>query len=200
VSPDLGRTHVAVFCGSSSGRRPEYAEAARQVGRELGRRGLTLVYGGGAVGLMNEVATSCLAAGGKAIGVIPRALVARELEHKGLTELHETDSMHERKQLMADLAHAFIGLPGGYGTLDEMFEALTWAQLGIHEKPIAFLDVQGFYKPLVAALDTMAAEGFTSAAHRMLVHVESDPARLVEWALTHQPAASGVRWVTERER
>src|SRR4051812_49148308 len=149
---------VCVFCGSNPGARPEYAAAARAVGRALAERGRGLVYGGGNVGLMGVCADAALAAGGEVIGVIPDALQTAEVAHGGLTRLHVVRTMHERKALMADLSDAFAALPGGFGTLDELFEILTWAQLGIHAKPVAILNVAGFFDPLLAMLDHQTAE------------------------------------------
>ena len=171
---------VCVFCGSSAGNRPVYLEAARELGRLLAERGIGLVYGGASVGLMGELADAVLAGGGESIGVIPRRLVDRELAHAGLTELHVVETMHERKALMAGLSDAFVVLPGGAGTLDELFEALTWAQLGLHAKPIVLLDVEDFFEPLVALADHLAEEGFVRREHRALLGVERDPAVLLD--------------------
>jgi len=171
---------VCVFCGSSHGASPVYAEAARDLGRRLARRGLGLVYGGGNVGLMGEVADAALAAGGEVIGVIPYALEAREVAHSGLTELHVVDSMHERKALMADLSDGFLALPGGIGTLEEFFEVWTWGQLGLHAKPCGLLDVAGYYAPLLAFLDRTVEEGFLRPAHREVVLVDTDPEALLD--------------------
>lgn len=170
---------VCVFCGSSFGARPAYTEAARALGRLLVDRELELVYGGGNVGLMGVVADEVLAAGGRAIGVIPDSMVTREVAHTGLTELHVVDSMHARKALMAELSDGFIAMPGGIGTLDELFEVWTWSQIGIHAKPLGFLDVEGYYTHLQVFLDHVAAEGFMRARHRTMVTVEADPAGLL---------------------
>lgn len=170
---------VCVFCGSSFGARPAYTEAARALGRLLVDRELELVYGGGNVGLMGVVADEVLAAGGRAIGVIPDSMVTREVAHTGLTELHVVDSMHARKALMAELSDGFIAMPGGIGTLDELFEVWTWSQIGIHAKPLGFLDVEGYYTHLQVFLDHVAAEGFMRARHRTMVAVEADPAGLL---------------------
>lgn len=159
--PDLLR--VCVFCGSAPGARPSYEAAARALGTELARRGVGLVYGGAAVGLMGSVADAALAAGGEVVGVIPGALVDREIAHAGLTELRVVGSMHERKALMAELSDAFVALPGGMGTLEELFEVFTWRQLGLHAKPIALLDVEGYWAGLVAFLEHAEAEGFLRA-------------------------------------
>lgn len=165
---------ICVFCGSNRGARPDYTAAARTLGAALVKNGLSLVYGGGRVGLMGELADAVLAAGGHAIGVIPRNLVLREVGHAGLSELHVVESMHERKALMADLADAFIALPGGLGTLEEVFEIWTWAQLGVHSKPVGFLDVAGYYAPLMSFLDHAAAEQFVRPQHRAIALVEQD--------------------------
>lgn len=165
---------VAVFCGSSFGRDPAYAEAARLTGRTLAERGIDVVYGGGHVGLMGTVADAAMTAGGRVVGVIPRQLDDRELSHTGVTQLHVVDSMHERKQLMADLSDAFIALPGGAGTLEEIAEQWTWAQLTIHAKPCGFLDVAGFWAPMRQMLDTMIGEGFVRAAQSGIVSFDDD--------------------------
>jgi len=157
---------VCVFCGSSPGRDPRHVEAARELGTELARRGIELVTGGGGTGMMGAVADAVLAAGGRVQGVIPRLLVQREVAHRALTRLHLVDTMHERKALMAELSDAFVALPGGLGTLDELFEALTWAQLGIHTKPIGVLDVAGYFGPLRALIEHAIEGGFIPAATR----------------------------------
>ncbi len=171
---------MCVFCGSSPGARPAYGRAALELGTLLGARGIDLVWGGGNVGLMGIVADATLAAGGRAIGVIPEALAERELGHTAATELHVVRTMHERKALMADLSDAFIALPGGMGTLDELFEILTWAQLGFHGKPVGLLDVEEYYAPLLTFLDRARDEGFVRPADRARLQVESDATRLLE--------------------
>ncbi len=178
---------VCVFCGSSPGSSPAYLEAARAVGRTLARRGITLVYGGGSVGLMGALADAALAAGGDVIGVIPRALQLRELAHAKLTTLHVVTSMHERKARMAELAHAFIALPGGMGTLEEFAEILTWAQLGLHARPCGLLDVARYYRPLISFFDRAAAEGFIRPEHRRLVLVAEDADALLDQFLAWTP-------------
>ena len=178
---------VCVFCGSSEGSRPEYAEAARRMGEELAYRGIGLVYGGGRVGLMGAVADAALAAGGRVVGVIPDALVSREVGHGGLTEMHVVGSMHERKKLMADLSDGFVALPGGYGTLEEFFEVLSWSQLSIHSKPCALLDVAGYWEPLIALFDQTVAEGFVRPDHRSLVLAGEDPGKLLDRMEGHVP-------------
>lgn len=170
---------ICVFCGSSSGARPAFARAARDLGTALACRGIALVYGGGSVGLMGEIASAALEAGGEAIGVIPKSLVARELAHPGLTELHVVSTMHERKAKMVELSSAFITMPGGLGTLDETFEILTWAQLGIHAKPCGILDVEGYFRPLLAFLDTAVGEGFIPAPGRARLIEDTEPQRLI---------------------
>ncbi len=188
---------ICVYCGSNAGVRPAYAEAARGLGALLGARGLGLVYGGGKVGLMGVLADAALAAGAEVIGVIPRAMVERELAHEGLTELRVVASMHERKALMAELAGAFVALPGGLGTLDELFEAWTWAQLGLHSRPIGLLDVEGFFQPLVAHLDRAVAEGFVRPQHRAMVVIEREAAPLLDRFAAYEAPRVG-KWL-ERE-
>jgi uncharacterized protein (TIGR00730 family) len=166
---------VSVFCGSSAGNDPRFRTAAEQLGQALAEAGVGLVYGGGAVGLMGILADSCLAAGGEVIGVIPRGLFRREVGHAGLTELHEVASMHERKQLMYDLADGFVALPGGLGTLEELAEVLTWNQLGIIAKPVALLDVAGAWDGLVAWLADAVAHGFVRAEHAAALVCVDDP-------------------------
>jgi uncharacterized protein (TIGR00730 family) len=170
-----------VYCGSSSGKHPEYAEQARAFGAEMARREITLVYGGGNVGLMGVVADAVLAGGGKVIGVIPRQLVDREVAHAGLTELQVVDTMHQRKTRMFELSDAFVALPGGFGTLDEMFEMLTWSQLGLHSYPCAFLDVRGYYAPLRGMMDHMVGEGFVRAVQRENVWFGENMGQLFDW-------------------
>ena len=176
---------VCVFCGSSRGNNPAYLAAAQQVGELLARRGLTLVYGGGNVGLMGAVADAALDAGGAVIGVIPESLVRWEVAHRELTELQVVDTMHARKARMADLADGFLALPGGFGTLDEFCEILTWAQLGLHAKPCGLLNVAGFYDALLAQLDRTVADGLLRPEHRALVLDDTDPERLLERMRDH---------------
>jgi uncharacterized protein (TIGR00730 family) len=185
---------VCVFCGSSRGSSPSYAAAATELGTALAASGTGLVYGGGDVGLMGVVADASLAAGGEVIGVMPGALVAKEIAHRGLTELRVTGSMHERKALMADLADGFVALPGGLGTFDELCEILTWGQLGLHTKPVVLLDVDGFWAPFVALLDAAVAAGFLRAVHRDLAHLAgSVPAALA--LLTSPPPPPVHKWI-----
>jgi uncharacterized protein (TIGR00730 family) len=180
---------ICVFCGSSSGSRPEYVATAGELGRELVRRNIELVYGGGNVGLMGIIADAVLKSGGEVQGVIPEHLMAREVGHKGLTKLHVVRSMHERKALMADLSDAFVALPGGFGTLEEFFEVVTWSQLGLHAKPCGILNVLGFYTPLLAMLDHAVEERFLKPENRALVLARESPADLLqlleEWRPPH---------------
>jgi uncharacterized protein (TIGR00730 family) len=171
---------VCVFCGSNAGANPAYADAARAMGRAIVARGLSLVYGGGHVGLMGIVADAVLEAGGEAIGVIPHALNAREIAHRGLTRLHVVDSMHERKAMMAELSDAFIAMPGGFGTYEEFFEAVTWTQLGVHRKPCGLLNIAGFYDPIIQFIDHAVAEQFIRPQHRATILVDTDPASLLD--------------------
>jgi len=171
---------LCVFCGSSSGSDPIYRDTAEAVGKLLASRGIGLVYGGGKVGLMGTVADACLAAGGRATGVMPQLLVDKEVAHAGLTELRVVGSMHERKALMADLSDAFLALPGGFGTWEEFFEVLTWSQLGIHRKPCALLNINGFYNPLLAMADNAVTAGFLREANRSLLLADTEPERLLD--------------------
>jgi uncharacterized protein (TIGR00730 family) len=168
-------TRVCIFCGSSSGARPEYAALARATGEVMLAREIGLVYGGAAVGLMGIIADTVLAGGGEVIGVIPERLSGREIAHAGLTKLHVVGSMHERKALMADLSDAFVALPGGLGTMDELFEIATWSYLGIHGKPIGLINAGGYYDPLLAFLEHAANEGFIRETHRRLIRVATTP-------------------------
>jgi uncharacterized protein (TIGR00730 family) len=171
---------LAVFCGASTGVAPIYQEAAREVGRLLGQRAIRLVYGGGHVGLMGVVADACLNVGGSVIGVIPQGLADKEVAHRGLTELRVVGSMHERKAVMAELSDAFLALPGGYGTWDELFEALTWSQLGIQNKVCGLLNVNGYYDSLVAMVDRAVTEGFIREAHREWLLSDTDVSRILD--------------------
>jgi uncharacterized protein (TIGR00730 family) len=189
---------VCVFCGSSPGRDPAFGEAARATGRAIAAAGLGLVYGGGNVGLMGEVARAALEGGAEVIGVIPDALVAREIGAGELevTRLEVVGSMHERKALMNDLSDAFVALPGGLGTLEELFEVLTWAQLGLHAKPVGLLQVNGFFDPLLALIDHATAQGFVPGPRRRLMIVEHDPDVLLEALARHRPPP-GEGWPVE---
>lgn len=171
---------VCVFCGSRRGTKDAYTAAAHALGVTLARRDIALVWGGGNVGLMGTIADSVLENGGRAIGVIPRGLEERELAHRGATELHVVGSMHERKALMAQLSDAFIALPGGLGTLDELCEILTWRQLGLHAKPTGLLDSAEFFRPLLGAFDHLVREGFVKAEDRARLLCDDDPARLLD--------------------
>lgn len=176
---------LCVFCGSSPGNRPEYLAAARELGRALAARRIGLVYGGSSIGLMGATADEVVAAGAEAIGVIPRSMVDREIAHPGLSELHVVETMHERKAKMAALADAFLAMPGGNGTLDELFEALTWAQLGIHDKPIALWDVEGYWQPLIAAIDHSVREGFVRERDRARLRSDANLEQLLR-SMFHQ--------------
>ncbi len=178
---------VCVFCGSSSGIRPAYADIARAMGKALLRRRMGLVYGGGRRGLMGILADAVLAGGGEVIGVIPEAMSAREIAHHDVTELRIVHSMHERKAMMADLADAFIAMPGGFGTFEEFCEIITWAQLGLHEKPCGVLNVEGYYDPLLKLFDRALADGFVFASNRRIVREETDPDRLLSLLADYRP-------------
>jgi uncharacterized protein (TIGR00730 family) len=188
---------VCVFCGSSPGKSPAYLDAARATGRALAERGIALVYGGGSVGLMGAVADATLDAGGEVVGVIPRALELRELAHRRLTTLHVVGSMHERKAKMAALAEGFIALPGGMGTLEELAEILTWAQLGLHARPVGLLDAAGYYGPLIEFFDRAVAEGFVRPEHRRLLIVGTEPGPLLDRFTTWAPPPVE-RWIDDR--
>lgn len=170
---------ICIFCGSSAGNDPKFAEAARATGQLLAAEGVEIVFGGGKVGLMGTVADAALAAGGRVIGIIPQSLVDSELAHTGLSDLHIVGSMHERKTMMADLADGFMALPGGAGTLDEMFEQWTWGQLGIHAKPCGFLDVDGYFAPIRAMATTMVDNGFLKPEYAAMLKFETEPAALL---------------------
>ena len=190
---------VCVFCGSNFGAREIYADAAAETGRIIAGRGLTLVYGGSKGGLMGVLADAALAAGGKVIGVIPGALVEREIAHTGLTDLKPVASMHERKALMADLSDGFIALPGGAGTLEELFEVWTWAQLGHHRKPVGIVNAGGFFDALAAFLDHAERERFMRREHRDMLLVDDDPARLVDRFAAYEPPIVE-KWIRREER
>ncbi|MGH9184563.1 MAG: TIGR00730 family Rossman fold protein [Acidimicrobiales bacterium] len=193
---------VCVFCGASSGIRPDYRDAATTLGAEIASRGLGLVYGGSHLGLMGVLADACIAAGGEVIGVIPEALVAAEIAHTGLDDLRVVSSMHERKALMADLADAFVALPGGFGTVEEFCEVLTWSQLGLHAKPkpCGLLDVAGYYDPLLALFDRGVDEGFIRRRHRQLVVTASDPGDLLDRLDAWAPPPTVVKWLDPERR
>lgn len=190
---------VAVYCASSPGADPAFAAAAAALGRLLAERGIRLVYGGGHVGLMGVVADACLAGGGEVHGVITRALEAKETAHRGLTSLAVVQTMHQRKEAMADLAGGFVMLPGGFGTLDEFFEVLTWTQLGIHAKPCGVLDVAGYFAPLRDLLEAATRQRFLRPGHRDLVIMDSEPGRLLDRLEEWQPVVVD-KWLDRRQR
>ena len=185
---------ICVYCGSNRGSKPAYAERAAALGDRLAREGIALVYGGGNVGLMGIVADAALEAGGEVVGVIPQQLVDWEVAHRGLTRLEVVGSMHERKARMFELADGFVALPGGFGTLEEMFEMLTWRQLGIGQRPCAFLDVDDFYAPLIGMIDRMVAEGFLHADQRQDLWHGEDLAALLTWMRAYRPAQAS-KWL-----
>ncbi|BFH60025.1 TIGR00730 family Rossman fold protein [Paenibacillus azoreducens] len=186
---------ICVYSGSNPGNHAEYEEAAVRLGEVLAARGIDLVYGGASVGLMGRVANQVMSRGGKAIGVMPTGLFRGEVAHTRLSEFHEVASMHERKKMMADLSDAFISMPGGLGTYDELFEAACWSQIGVHNKPIGLLNVRGFYNPLMAMLEHTVKEGFMREENLELLIVESDPEILVERLLHYVPVQQGQKWV-----
>jgi uncharacterized protein (TIGR00730 family) len=190
---------LCVFCGSSPGHRPIHAESARSLGTIMAARGLALVYGGGQVGLMGVLADAVLGAGGEVIGVIPQSMVDKELAHTGISKLHIVGTMHERKALMADLADGFAALPGAFGTADELFEILTWAQLGLHAKPVGILNVDGFFQPLLAWLDHAVAEGFLKPKHRQLLQEADDAEKLVDLLVRYRPEPVEGKWLERRD-
>lgn len=175
---------VCLFCGSRPGQNPRYVEAAREFGEGLAQKGMRLIYGGGHVGLMGVAADSCLAAGGEVVGVIPQGLVDAEAAHQGLSSLHVTKSMHERKAMMADFADAFVALPGGFGTLDELCEIITWAQLGIHQKPIVLMNLEGYFDPFLDFVQRSVGEGFIQTDHLQLFHQVRNPRELFDFILS----------------
>ncbi len=176
----MSKISICVYCGSRPGELPAHADAARAVGHEIGRRGWRLVYGGGRAGLMGVVADAALAAGAAVVGVIPHSLMERELGHQTLTELHVVDTMHQRKTMMAERSDAFLALPGGIGTFEELFEVWTWRQLGYHDKPIGLLNVAGYYDALLGFLRHSETQGFMSAAQNTLLQIDTDPLALLE--------------------
>lgn len=189
---------VCVFAGSNSGTRAEYFAAAADLGRSLAERGVGLVYGGARVGLMGALADGALAAGGHVTGVMPEALMAKEVAHHGLSDLRVVKSMHERKAMMADLAEGFIALPGGLGTLEELFEVLTWAQLGLHRKPCGLLDIQGYFGGLLAFMDHSVAEGFVKAEHRAMLLVAAGCGELLDAMAAFRPPTV-TKWIGRPE-
>lgn len=188
---------LCVYCGSSPGHLPVFTAVARELGEAVATRGLELVYGGARVGLMNEVATAALANGGKVIGVLPRFMSSRELAHESLTELHLVDTMHQRKQLMAGLAHGFVALPGGFGTFEEIFEAMTWAQLHLHQHPCALLNVAGYYDSLLKFLDESVQAGFVRQDLRDSLIVAGSVTELFAGFANHRPAQSE-KWMPKK--
>lgn len=186
---------ICVFCGSRPGNRPEYLEVARRLGALLAERQIGLVYGGASVGVMGAVADAVLKGGGEVIGVIPRALVQRELAHDHLTELRVVESMHERKALMAELSDAVIALPGGFGTFEELFETVTWSQLGIHRKALGVLNVAGFYDGLLALVQHSVDEGFVPPEHRGLILEATEPETLLDLVIGYEPPPPVVKWI-----
>jgi uncharacterized protein (TIGR00730 family) len=190
---------VCVFCGSRSGRSEIYAHAARVLGADLARRDLELVYGGGKVGLMGILADAVLASGGKVTGVIPGGLAGKEIAHTGVTDLRVVASMHERKALMEQLSDAFIALPGGFGTLEEILEITTWLQLGLHRKPAGLLNLEGFYTPLLAQIHKGVAEDLIHPSLALALISEGDPVALLDRILVHQPPAPTVKWLGRGE-
>jgi uncharacterized protein (TIGR00730 family) len=192
--------HICVFCGSASGTNPEFTRAARTLGEELARRSLTLIYGGGRIGLMGEVATAATQHGGQVVGVIPQLLSQKEIAYEAATELVIVDSMHTRKAMMADRADAFVALPGGYGTCDELFEILTWAQLGIHAKPVGLLNVGGFFTKLLEWLDHITHEGLLKSRHRELLIVRDTVPELLDAMAKWQPVEPVVKWMPPEGR
>ena len=190
---------ICVYCGSNAGSKPAYTERAIALGDRIAKEGLQLVYGGGNVGLMGIVADAVLAAGGEVVGVIPEQLVNWEVAHKGVTRLEVVANMHERKKRMFDLSDAFVALPGGFGTLDEMFEMLTWRQLGLGKKPCAFLGVNGFWQPLMAMLDTMVRERFLHPEQRADMWHGTDLDAMLGWMRSYIPAQAD-KWLDEKRR
>ena len=190
---------ICVYCGSNAGNKPAYTERAIALGDRIAKEGLQLVYGGGNVGLMGIVADAVLAAGGEVVGVIPEQLVNLEVAHNGVTKLEVVANMHERKKRMFDLSDAFVALPGGFGTLDEMFEMLTWRQLGIGDKPCAFLDVEGFYTPLMGMIDRMVEERFLHPEQRADLWHGDDIDAMVAWMRAYSPAQAD-KWMDEKRR
>lgn len=175
---------VCVYCGSRPGRQPEYVDLANRLGAAIGRRGWQLVYGGGRAGLMGAVADSALSHGAKVLGVIPESLMQREVGHPGLTEMVVVQTMHQRKQLMAEHSSAFLAMPGGIGTFEELFEAWTWRHLGYHQRPIGLLDTQGYWQPLIGFLNRSCADGFMDAEQMSMLHVDDDVERMLDWIET----------------
>lgn len=190
--------NICVYCGSSPGKNPAYSQAAQSLAKAMCKRGVGLVYGGAAVGIMGTVANAVLAGGGKAIGVIPKSLAVKEVAHSNLTELHVVTSMHERKAMMAELADGFIALPGGWGTLEEIFEMLTWAQLGFHEKPCALLNIEGYYDHLFSFLENSFEQQFVNSLYRPMLIEAREPGELLDGFAAYR-APRVRKWVGEDE-
>jgi hypothetical protein len=189
------RPYICVFCGSRHGARPTYSEAARRVGEALARDGLGLVYGGGRVGLMGVLADAAIATGGRVVGILPEHLSGKEIAHDGLSELHIVPSMHARKAMMAERSRAFLALPGGVGTFEELFEILTWSLLGLHHKPLGLLNVEGYYDTLIAFLDRAVSEDFLRPEHRDLLIVSDDPEAIVSRLASLSATSTGPAWI-----
>lgn len=190
---------ICVYCGSSNGARLQYVEQAQVLGRALTGRGIGLVYGGGGIGLMGACAEAALKAGGEVIGVIPHSLAMKERLNDLVTDLRVVHTMHERKSLMVELADGFIAMPGGFGTFDELFETITWAQLGIHAKPIGVLNVAGYFDPFLAVVERAVSEGFVLAKYRQLIQVSTDVEELLNRLSQHEPLEGLVKWLDLRE-
>lgn len=190
---------LCVYCGSRPGARPDFIQAATVLGAELARRNITLVYGGASVGVMGALADSVRAHGGTAIGVIPQRLMEKEIAHKGLSELHVVRTMHERKAQMERLSDGFIALPGGFGTFDELFEMITWAQLGLHHKPVGVVNVAGYFDGLRHQMHRCIAEGFIPSDHAELILFHADPLKLIESMLVWRPPPLGPKWIDRRQ-
>lgn len=190
---------ICVYCGSSTGVRPEYVKQTQALGRTLAARGIGLVYGGGGIGLMGACAEAVLQAGGEVIGVIPHSLAMKERLNDLVTDLRVVNTMHERKALMVELSDSFIALPGGFGTFDELFETITWAQLGIHQKPIGVLNMQGYFDPFLALIERAVSEGFVLAKYRQLIQVATDVDELLDRLGQYEPLEGLVKWLDLRE-
>jgi uncharacterized protein (TIGR00730 family) len=187
----MNQFSICVYCGSRPGEQPMYADAACAVGSEIGRRGWQLIYGGGRAGLMGVVADAAIAAGAKVVGVIPKSLMGRELGHRGLAELHVVETMHQRKMMMAERSGAFLALPGGIGTFEELFEVWSWRQLGYHDKPLGLLNVAGYYDALLGFLAHSLEQGFMTRAQIALLHVADDPLSMLDWLTDRAPQRGG---------
>lgn len=189
---------ICVFCGSNSGLNPAYVQAAKNLGAEIVKQGLSLIYGGASVGLMGAIADAVLKAGGQAFGVIPQNLESKEIAHKNLTKLYVVESMHQRKQMMFDLSDAFLTLPGGLGSLEEICEVLTWAQLGLHKKPCGFLNINGFYDHLIVQFDRIVSEGMMKPENREMILVDNSITAILQKFRSYQ-APSVDKWITKKQ-